>query len=105
MREEGFQNFPPEWYMEVQSHRKALHPHSQQMIKELFDGAETVHVKVSIFFLHCDKTETERYVRFSIKMGTCWTLMDISGCFTKLQLPLVPQVRSQGLLDTNNRQF
>jgi hypothetical protein len=47
--EEGFQNFPAEWYMEVQSHRKALDPYSQQMIKELFDGAETVHVKVGFF--------------------------------------------------------
>jgi len=46
MREEGFQNFPVDWYLEVQSHRRALDPDSQQMIKELFNGAETIHVKV-----------------------------------------------------------
>lgn len=45
--EEGFQNFPADWYLEVQSHRKALDPDSTVMIKELFEGAETVHLKVS----------------------------------------------------------
>ena len=48
MMEEGFQNFPADWYIEVQSHRKALDPDSNVTLNEVFDGAETIHAKVSI---------------------------------------------------------
>ncbi|KAJ7203616.1 hypothetical protein GGX14DRAFT_369291 [Mycena pura] len=45
--EEGFQHFQEGWYVEVQSFRKALNPEEHgEMIKERFDGAETVHAKV-----------------------------------------------------------
>ncbi|KAJ7735830.1 hypothetical protein DFH07DRAFT_109782 [Mycena maculata] len=45
--EEGFQFFQQGWYVEVQSKRKALDPDEYvQMLKERFDGAETVHAKV-----------------------------------------------------------
>lgn len=47
--EEGFQHFQEGWYVEVQSHRKALDPESEEMLKERFDGAETVHFKVSSY--------------------------------------------------------
>jgi hypothetical protein len=47
MMEEGFQHFSDGWSLQVQSHRRALDPDSHQMIKELYDGAETIHVKVS----------------------------------------------------------
>ncbi|KAJ7447525.1 hypothetical protein B0H11DRAFT_2202718 [Mycena galericulata] len=45
--EEGFQLFQEGWYLEVQSFRKALDPDENvEMIKERFNGAETVHAKV-----------------------------------------------------------
>ncbi|KAF7975014.1 hypothetical protein HWV62_10633 [Athelia sp. TMB] len=46
MMEEGFQNFPADWYIEVQSHRKALDPDSTITLNEVFDGVETIHAKV-----------------------------------------------------------
>lgn len=46
--EEGFQYVSPEWYMEVQSGRKALDPDSMEVINEKYNGAETVYVKVMI---------------------------------------------------------
>ncbi|KAJ7927043.1 hypothetical protein B0H13DRAFT_2183119 [Mycena leptocephala] len=45
--EEGFQYFKEGWYVEVQSFRKALDPDENvEMLKERFNGAETVHAKV-----------------------------------------------------------
>ncbi|KAK7065077.1 hypothetical protein R3P38DRAFT_3302404 [Favolaschia claudopus] len=46
--EEGFQDFQEGWYVEVQSFRKALDADEHtEMLKERFDGGETVHAKVS----------------------------------------------------------
>ncbi|KAJ7234512.1 hypothetical protein B0H12DRAFT_1222828 [Mycena haematopus] len=45
--EEGFQFFQEGWYIEIQSFRKALDPDEHvEMLKQRFDGAETVHAKV-----------------------------------------------------------
>ncbi|KAK7040499.1 hypothetical protein R3P38DRAFT_2512736 [Favolaschia claudopus] len=45
--EEGFQDFQEGWYVEVQSFRKALDADEHtEMLKERFDGGETVHAKV-----------------------------------------------------------
>ncbi|KAF7300039.1 hypothetical protein MKEN_01326700 [Mycena kentingensis (nom. inval.)] len=45
--EEGFQHFQKGWYVEVQSHRKALdHEDNVERVGDRFDGAETVHAKV-----------------------------------------------------------
>ncbi|KAJ6463089.1 hypothetical protein DFH09DRAFT_1382587 [Mycena vulgaris] len=46
--EEGFQFFQEGWYVEVQSFRKALDPDENvEMIKERFNGAETVTLRCS----------------------------------------------------------
>ncbi|KAJ7106419.1 hypothetical protein C8R43DRAFT_937515 [Mycena crocata] len=45
--EEGFQFFQEGWYVEVHSFKKALDADDNvEMIKERFNGAETVHAKV-----------------------------------------------------------
>jgi hypothetical protein len=49
--EEGFQYFKEGWYVEVQSFRKALDPDENvEMLKERFNGAETVHAKVRLCY-------------------------------------------------------
>jgi hypothetical protein len=49
--EEGFQSFQEGWYIEVQSFRKALDPEENvEMLKQRFDGGETVHAKVTFVF-------------------------------------------------------
>lgn len=54
LTEEGFQHLPQDtaWYIEIQSFKKALDHTSEEMIKDRFDGAETVHVKVILSCLH-----------------------------------------------------
>ncbi|KAJ7652765.1 hypothetical protein DFH06DRAFT_1205634 [Mycena polygramma] len=45
--EEGFQSFQQGWYVEIQSFGKPLDPYENVgMLKERFNGAETVHAKV-----------------------------------------------------------
>lgn len=84
MTEEGFQNFPAEWFIELQSHRKALDPDSTLMIKELFDGAETVHLKVSPCQGFRTRFTTEVVGRFSTRMVTCSTTTAMGGISTEL---------------------